>query len=150
MDKIKGYEGKITRKAEVMEKIREEIKREEAILGELDDEIRRKVEAVGEEEMLEIQDVEGDSIITITAGGKEFKILTGGEEQGEELARESLEDGELWKEAVSNGYTTSGLDDWVDEVLSIDGWENEIGGYDGRCRYATTTEGEEVVYYRSN
>ena len=131
--------------------IREDIGKEEFDLGELDDEIRRKVEAVGEEEGLEIQDVEDDnSIITITAGGKEFKILTGGEEQGEELARESLEDGELWKEAVSNGYTTSGLDDWVDEVLSIDGWENEIGGYDGRCRYATTTEGEEVVYYRSN
>ena len=136
---------------QIEKKTEEEIRREEAVLEELDDEIRRKVEAVKENERLKIQNVEDDnSIIIITAGEKEFKILTGGEEQGEELARESLEDGELWKNAVSCGYTTSGLDDWIDGILSIDGWENEIGGYDGRCRYATTTKGEEVVYYRSN
>jgi len=83
---------------------------------------------------LEIQDVdiEDDSTITITAGGKEFRILTGGEDQGEDLARESLEDGELWKMAVSDGRTTSGLGDWIDEVLSIDGWESLICSYDGR------------------
>ena len=145
--------GELKTWAEVKNSIREDIGKEEFDLEELDDEIRELVEAVRKEEVLEIQDVDienNNTIITITAGGKEFRILTGGEDQGEELAREYLEDGEDWKMAVSNGHTTSGLDDWVDEVLSMDGWENQICSYDGRCRYATTAEGKEVVYYRSN
>jgi len=119
-------------------------------LEELNEEIRRIVEAVGDEEGLEIQDVEDGRVIIITAGKKEFTILPGGENQGEELARESLEDGEFWKEAVSDDRTTSGLDDWIDEVISADGWESLVCGYDGKYRYVITTKGEEVVYYRSN
>lgn len=38
-----------------------------------------------------------------------------------EQSRESLEDGELWKQAVEAGTTTEGLDDWIDYVLSTDG-----------------------------
>jgi len=144
--------GELKAWTEVKNSIREDIEKEEFDLGELDSEIRRLVEVVKKEEGLEIQDVdiEDDSTITITAGGKEFKILRGGKDQGEELAREDLEDGELWKMAVSDGNTTLGLGDWIDEVLSIDGWENQICRYDSRCRCATTAEGEEVVYYRSN
>ena len=135
---------------EVMKKIREEIRREEAILEELDDETRRMVEAVGKEEGLEIQGVEeGNRIITITAGGKEFIILRGGEEQGEEMARKHLEDGKIWKTEIRDGDTTLGLDDWIDNVLEIDGWDNEICSYDRECRYATTEKDREVVYYRS-
>jgi len=135
--------------AEVKDSIREDIGKKEFDLEELDDEIRELVEAVGEAEGLEIQDVEeNNSMITITAGGKKFEILIGGEDQGEELAREYLEDGEYWKIMVGNGSTTSGLDDWIDEVLSADGWESLVCCYDGKCRYATTTEGKEVVYYR--
>ena len=48
------------------------------------------------------------------------------EREGEEKAREYLEDGELWKMAVESGNTTSGLSDWVDEVLSMDGWEPQL------------------------
>ena len=73
-----------------------------------------------------------------------------GEDQGEELAREYLEDGGFGKMAVSDGNTTLGLDDWVDYVSSTDRWENQICSYDGKCRYATTTEGKEVIYCRSN
>ena len=59
-------------------------------------------------------------------------ILT--EEEGEEQAREHLEDGELWKMAVECDNTTSSLSDWVEEVLNIDGWEatldvTELGDY---------------------
>ena len=49
------------------------------------------------------------------------------EETGEDRAREYLEDGEMWKEAVKDGYTTASLDDWTDDVLNIDSWENVIG-----------------------
>lgn len=36
-------------------------------------------------------------------------------------SRESLEDGELWRQAVEANNTTQGLEDWIEEVLSIDG-----------------------------
>ena len=48
------------------------------------------------------------------------------EKDGEDRAREMLEDGELWKMAVENGNTEMGLSDWVDEVLAIDGWEQTL------------------------
>lgn len=47
-------------------------------------------------------------------------------EEAERRAKESLEDGELWKMAVDNDNTTLGLDDWVDYVLDTDGWESTI------------------------
>jgi hypothetical protein len=46
--------------------------------------------------------------------------------EAERRAKEYLEDGELWKMAVENDNTTLGLDDWVDYVLSVDGWESQI------------------------
>ena len=119
-------------------------------LEELNEETRGIVEAVRDEEGFEIQDVEAGEVIIITAGKKEFTALPGGENQGEELAREYLEDGEDWKIMVGNGSTTSGLDDWIDEVISADGWESLVCCYDGKVRYTTTTDGREVVYYRSN
>ena len=36
-------------------------------------------------------------------------------------SRERLEDGELWRQAVEAETTTSSLEDWIDEVLAIDG-----------------------------
>ena len=112
------------------------------------------VEAVREEEDIEIQDAgvddDNNDIINITAKGKKFTILKGGEDQGEEMAREYLESGEGWQIAVEFGNTTLGLDDWIDYVLMIDGWESEVCCYDGGCRYTKTVEGKEVVYYRSN
>ena len=143
-------EGRIKTWREAKNMIREDVGEEEFDLSELDDDIRVLVEAVKKEEDIEIQDVEGDSVITITAGEEEFTILKGGEEQGEEMARDYLEDGDLWKMAVEGDNTTSGLDDWIDDILETDGWESEICCYDGQCRYAKTEEGKEVVYYQSN
>lgn len=64
------------------------------------------------------------------------------EEEGEERARESLEDGELWRQAVEAEHTTQSLNDWVDDVLNIDGWEttldaNYFGEYEGESYYST-------------
>ena len=42
------------------------------------------------------------------------------------LCREYLEDGELWKMAVDGEHTTLGFNDWVEEVLSIDGEISQI------------------------
>ena len=41
-------------------------------------------------------------------------------------SRESLEDGELWKMAVTADQTTLGLNDWADYVLSIDGEISQV------------------------
>ena len=63
--------------------------------------------------------------------GETLRPLEAG--QAEIDARERLEDGELWRMAVESGTTTQGLDDWINEVLKIDGWEstfdlnNELG-----------------------
>lgn len=59
------------------------------------------------------------------SGGTYREPLT--ESQGEERAKEYLEDGELWKMAVESDSTTDSLNDWIDYVLSVDGWEHTLG-----------------------
>lgn len=49
------------------------------------------------------------------------------EQEGEDRAREDLEEGESWKCAVQNDNTTKSLDDWVEDVLAMDGWQQTIG-----------------------
>jgi len=65
---------------------------------------------------------------------KKYFSLTGGsyrepitESGGETKAKEYLEDGELWRMAVESENTTLSLNDWVEHVLSIDGWEHTLG-----------------------
>lgn len=64
------------------------------------------------------------------------------EEEGEEKARESLEDGELWKMAVEAGSTEQSKEDWIDHVLDVDGWEHVLDAeylaeYEGKSYYKT-------------
>jgi hypothetical protein len=78
----------------------------------------------------------------------EYMVLTEGE--ADYRANEYLtDDNYLWKQAVEEGRTTDSLNDWAKYVLSMDGRENVLSGYDGR------EEQEEingVVYciYRTN
>jgi hypothetical protein len=55
-----------------------------------------------------------------------FTIIPIEENKGEEKAREMLEDGDMWKEAVRGDNTTQSLSDWVENVLDNDGWENVL------------------------
>jgi hypothetical protein len=50
-------------------------------------------------------------------------------DQGEQRARDSLEsEGEyFWKEAVAADRTTQGLEDYIQEILDVDGWEHVLG-----------------------
>ena len=48
------------------------------------------------------------------------------EEEGKQRARESLEEGEFWRQAVEDKQTTDSLEDWVEQVLNIDGWESTL------------------------
>ena len=49
------------------------------------------------------------------------------ESEGEQRAREYLEDGELWKMSVQNDNTQVGLDEWIEMVLNVDGWQEILG-----------------------
>jgi hypothetical protein len=52
--------------------------------------------------------------------GVEYNVCK--EDNLDDIATKYLkDDDELWREAVRGGSTTMGLDDWVDEVVSIDG-----------------------------
>lgn len=61
-------------------------------------------------------------------------LITSGEE-GDERAREYLEDVEMWKIIVQEGNTNLGKEDWIDSVLETDGWETVLGDiYEiGKC-----------------
>lgn len=48
-------------------------------------------------------------------------------EEGEQRARNSLEDGELWRDAVTNQQTTMGMEDWNEHVINMDGWDQVLG-----------------------
>jgi hypothetical protein len=48
-------------------------------------------------------------------------------ETGEERAKEYLEDGELWRDAVTHQQTTKSLEDWSEDVINADGWEQVLG-----------------------
>ena len=71
------------------------------------------------------------------SGGTYRDPITEG--KGEENARKYLEDGELWQMADQSGNTTSGLSDWVEEVLSIDGWMHTLGDVEDFGEYENET-----------
>ena len=133
-------------------------------LSELDEKTQEMVEAIRRGENIEIRGVKqerevirimGREIIRITGKNEfgeeeEFIILPEGDEEGEEIARERLADGEMWRSVVNGGGTTKGLDKWIDSVIEIDGWGGELSHYDGAERYVKTDVGKKVVYYRSN
>jgi hypothetical protein len=63
----------------------------------------------------------------LSLSGDEYSKPAFSEEEGEERAREYLEDGELWKMAVEADNTTQSLDDWIEDVLNNDGWQQTLG-----------------------
>lgn len=61
--------------------------------------------------------------------GIDYFVGTDGE--AEQQAREYLQDGEDWKMAVEAGQTTLGEDDWIDQVINIDGVGHILNHWDG-------------------
>ena len=80
-------------------------------------------------------------------GGTQYLFT---EEQGEERAQEYLEDGELWRMSVESESTTQGLDEWIEDVLNIDGWQHVIGDVEeiqtkaGEWLYTTHQSGGQI------
>lgn len=68
-----------------------------------------------------------------SANGTEYYVGT--DEELEAVAQGMLDDGiydDLWKAAVQGDQTTLGLDDWLKQVIDIDGWCPIINTWDGR------------------
>jgi len=78
-----------------------------------------------EEQVIELK-LEIDEMFSISGTEYDFSDVFDSD-TGENRARDILEDGELWKMAVETDRTTSSLEDWVDEVIRIDGWEDTLG-----------------------
>lgn len=53
------------------------------------------------------------------------ELLT--EEEGEQRAKEYMEDGEQWKMAVAAGNTTDSMEEWNESVINMDGWQSVLG-----------------------
>lgn len=73
-----------------------------------------------------------------------FDAIVMSEEEGETRARESLEDGEIWRSCVEAKSTEESLSDWVENVLDIDGWQHvldvkEFGSHDDVNYYLNWT-----------
>ena len=63
-------------------------------------------------------------------GGIEYFVGT--EDEAEEEARRYLtDDPELWKQAVQDGQTTQSLEEWVDDVINMDGVGHILNHWDG-------------------
>lgn len=76
----------------------------------------------------EIKEINQDDN-NLTYGGIDYFVGT--QEEAEEEARDYLSQDDLWREAVKAGNTTLGLDDWIQEVIDIDGIGHLLNGWDG-------------------
>jgi len=112
---------------------------------EITEETKETVMAIMKEQGLEeIHEIDEDNR-TFTSGSQEWTWMNS-EEEAEALAREYLEDGEIWRMQVEAEETTDSLDDWIDQVLSSDGWQSELCRYDGQSY--DLPDGK--VYWRTN
>ena len=103
------------------------------------EELEKAIDDKVDETELNEYNYEDNDIEFKTESGTSYRMVKN-EDYAEELARGYLEeDSCLWKEAVACGRTTSGFDDWIDEVLSMDGWAEVLSHYDGD--YQTLKDG---------
>jgi hypothetical protein len=96
-----------------------------------------------EEQLIELHEINGT---TIRCGAEEYKYYYDYND-AEEEARKYLKDGELWEMAVSEKRTTLGLDDWIEDVINMDGTFSIVSGYDGLERMVYV-DGKEYFYCR--
>ena len=76
------------------------------------------------------EDISDEGGNTYCYAGTDYLVLTG--EEADEKCRECLvDDPELWKQAVQAGSTTQSLEEWADDVISMDGRGSILNHWDG-------------------
>lgn len=86
---------------------------------------------IAEIETVEIADIDIEDDHFFTCQGIEYYVGT--EEELNEVAKDYLTDNKsLWQDAVCHNNTELGIEDWVDEVIEMDGFASILNGYDGR------------------
>lgn len=78
--------------------------------------------------------------------GREYNIVENADIAQTWAYDDLMDNSSLWQEAVANGDTEMGLEDWADWGIGIDGWESVISRYDGD--YEITDSG--YIYFRKN
>lgn len=101
-------------------------------LGKIDEKTRKIIAKIMKEEGLDIlHEVNGQEF---RCGSQSFRWFNNEEEAIQE-AREYLEDGGGWREAVAAGSETRSLVDWIEDVLNTDGWGHVLSSWDGCERW---------------
>lgn len=84
-------------------------------------------------------------------GGREYYV--GDEDDLEEVANTILHGDygyeDIWRDSVANGGITQGLEDWLDDVLHIDGWVSVLNHYDGQYK-TYRVDHEEICVCRTD
>lgn len=111
---------------------------------EISEETKGIIESIMEEQGLDEVDEVNEDYRTFSADGQKYTWRRN-DNEAEEEAKEYLENGELWRMAVEAKNTTKGLDDWIDEVIGIDGWQASLCSYDGGSYELKSG----VVYWRT-
>jgi len=76
-----------------------------------------------------------------------YRVLT--DSEADSACEDYLDDDYMWKCAVEAGNTTSGLEDWKQDVINMDGRGSLLNGYDG-CEESETINGTDYYIYRTN
>jgi hypothetical protein len=98
-----------------------------------------------EEKLIEAHEINNTEF---RCGARTFKYFHS-EEDYEEYCRDYLQDGEMWRDAVHNRYTTLGLDDWIEDIIQSGEVMNYVSSYDGQKR-SVDVDNENIIYYRIN
>ncbi len=77
----------------------------------------------------ELEEIEEDGTNRYIYGGINYYVGT--EDELYDIAKESLEGNEMWKMAVEADSTTKSEEEWIEEVLNMDGIGHTLNGWDG-------------------
>lgn len=150
LDELCNPDGSVRTKEETLALLKERIGVETFNLEYETEDTRNHILAILEAEELDMEDLHDVNGQELTTGAQEFRWFIDDDEAEEEARVYLTDDDDLWKGAVAAGNTTDGLEVWVQDVLSTDGWAQILGGYDGEERVAQLKDGTGFPYIRTN
>ena len=93
----------------------------------------------------ELEEIEEEDQNRYIYGGINYYVGT--EDKLYDIAKESLEGNEMWKMAVESDSTTKSEEEWIEEVLNMDGIGHTLNGWDG-TEYTEEVNGTDYTICR--